>query len=83
MTDQFDLSGIKLIGEMTTEEIIDELTDQWRKDLRGKEVSELKQMLIAVRIDRIQTRMIEEAGLVKHRGIFGTHLHEKGEFDND
>lgn len=83
MMSDFDLSGIRLIGEMSKDDIIEELTTAWRKDLSKKDITELKQMIIAVRIQRIQDRMIEEAGLVKHTGFLGTHFHEKDEENED
>lgn len=78
MTEDF-ASGIKIISEMSKEEIVDELTAHWRSELMGKDMTELKKMVIGQRIHSIEERMIKEAGLVAHRGIFGTHLHEEGE----
>lgn len=71
MTDKFDLSGISLIGEMSKEDLIEELTAQWRSDLSTKDMKELKQMVIMVRIQNIKERMIKEAGLKLSSGVFG------------
>lgn len=69
--DNFDLSGIRLIGEMSKDDIIEELISQWRKDLTEKDMMELKKMVIAVRMHHIQDRMIKEAGLKQTPGFLG------------
>jgi hypothetical protein len=60
------MGGIEIISEMSKEDLITELTEQWKKDMM-----ELKRMVISVRMHHIQDRMMKEAGLKVTTGFMG------------
>lgn len=74
-----DISGIELIGDMTKDQIIDEIQVANRKLLEKAELAELKGMVIEVRMNAYRARLEREAKIEVHRSIFGSHVHETDE----
>lgn len=82
-TDAMDAMGFKLIGEMTKEELVAEVVEEWRRDVNSKEITELKELVVRIRMAHIQQRMLKEAGLSIRTGILGIpHVTEENEEDN-
>lgn len=68
--------GIKIIGEMSKEELIDELVAAQRKSWEGREMTDLKREVIHLRMTIIQESMIKEAGLKAEHGMLGMQIVE-------
>ncbi len=76
MTEDF-VTGLKIIREMSKEEIIDELMEAQRVAMIKRELGDLKAELISYRLAVVRKRMIEEAGMEEHQGAWGSHLSDK------
>lgn len=74
-----DISGIELIGDMTKEQIIDEIQAANRKLLEGAELTELKRLVIDARMNAYRARLEREAKIEVHRSIFGSHVQDMDE----
>lgn len=61
MTEEFNLSGFALIGDMTHKEIMGEILDHQRVSLERMEPDDAKMMLIQIRMAKYQRRLMEEA----------------------
>lgn len=65
MTDDFDnitASGFKLIKDMTTEELLDEICQGQRDQLKQMKIEQLRSVLIDYRLGIYRKRLISEAG---------------------
>ena len=76
MADKFnfnvdDVGGFKIIGEMSTEELMEELIAAWRVELSKMDSVVIKRQVIALRMSKIRERMIREAGLKETPGFLG------------
>lgn len=66
--------GLKIIREMSKEEIIDELLASQREVMERTELDHLKRHLIQFRVAQVQQRLAEEADLEPgfFSGLLGT-----------
>lgn len=74
-----DIFAIELIGEMSREQLIDEIQEHNRKALMTTDTAELKGLVINGRMNMYRERLEKEANVAIHRSIFGTHVHDKDE----
>lgn len=70
---EFDLNGIKIIGEMSKQELIDELMNVQRSLLEETGMEQLKRHVINYRLAAFQRRLVAEAGIepITLRGLLG------------
>lgn len=66
--------GFSIIGEMSKEQLIDEIVEHQRKAMRLLEIEQLKAHVIDFRMAETRKRLEEEAGIRVHHGILGTHV---------
>ncbi len=76
-----DIRGIELIGEMTREQLVNEIQEHNRKLLMSTELAELKGMVIRSRVTLYQERLEKEANIQIHNSFFGSQVHDKDEED--
>jgi hypothetical protein len=67
-----NIGGIKIISEMTREELIDEVAAHQRSLLEAEEnVMQLRSYVASIRVQAAKERILKEAGLKETGGIFG------------
>lgn len=62
MTDNSQLYGFKLIGEMEREELIEEIAGQQRNQLDKMNIEQLKSIVVDYRTTMYRHRLVDEAG---------------------
>lgn len=67
------MHGFKIIGDMTKDEMIEELLAYQRQMLDSLPDEEMKRHIIQIRMASVQRRFVEEAKLqdAEPRGLFG------------
>lgn len=73
--------GMKVIGEMSKEDLIDELIIGYRERMAEQSVKELKNNVISMRMDGIRNRLYNEAGFKPAQTILGGLIELPGEDD--
>lgn len=63
--------GIKFIGEMSKEELIEELIEAYRTSCAKREMTDLKHEVIQLRMAIVRDNMLKEAGLKATHGPLG------------
>lgn len=72
-----DVIGFKLIGEMSREELIEELVSYQRKILLAQDDACLRAYIVNNRLERTKERLMREAGLKEQRtGIFSSYVED-------
>ncbi|HEY6022097.1 MAG TPA: hypothetical protein VIY48_20185 [Candidatus Paceibacterota bacterium] len=66
--------GFKIIGEMSKEDLIEEILAAQRAKLTATDVSALKVAVINHRVEATRDALVVEAGLTVQSGPFGTTL---------
>ena len=82
MNDNFELNAdrFKLIKDMKNHEIVEEIVEYFRIDISSRDLKELREMLVKIRVDNYKQRTLREAGLKeKYMGILGTEYTEEDE----
>lgn len=69
--------AFNIIGEMTKEELIEEILANQRETLESHDIGNLKGLVVNMRLESVKQRLIEEAGLKVTPGLFGGIMEEK------
>lgn len=69
-------SDFKLIKDMTKEELIKELTDEFMLELDRHTETELKAMVMHSRLNNMKKKLLKEAGFKEETGLLGNRIVE-------
>lgn len=65
------MTGFQIIGEMTKEELLEEIIAHQRMHLDGMNIDNLRRSVIQIRLEEYQARLFAEAGVSRPQGILG------------
>jgi hypothetical protein len=77
------LTGMKPIGEMAREELIEEIMINQRGQAEKLDIKNLRACVAGFRVEEAKQRIYTEAGIVEQPGFFGTVLREADTDDDD
>lgn len=68
------LTGMALIGEMSREELIEEIMFHQRKTAETLTIKDLRANVANFRVQEMKKRIYSEAGMIEQQSIFGTSI---------
>lgn len=73
------MMGFKIIGEMSREELVDEIMLFQRKIMEEQPTNDLKALIIDFRLAETRKRLEKEAGIKIQQGLLHRHIEEDEE----
>jgi len=70
------MMGFKIIGEMTREELVDEIMHFQRRIMEEQDTADLKSLIIDFRLAETRKRLEKEAGIKITQGLLGRTIQE-------